>query len=90
MSNRRPRELPVTRTGSLHTNHDILDVVQSKYHAAEVTRSKGGVVISLQTSSQLIALVEGEVIIIQKTVAKGVIRDRGRGARRDGDSRDIG
>ena len=85
VSDGRPRELPVTGTYSLHAKYDVFDVVQSKYHATEVSRSQGRVVISFQMSSQLMTLVESEVVIVQKAVVKGVIRDRGRGARRDGD-----
>ena len=44
--------------------------------------------ISFQAPSQLIALIESEVVVVQEAVTKGIIRDRG--ARRDGDSRNIG
>lgn len=88
MSNRRPSKFLVAWTDSLHTFHDVLDVVQGEYHAAKVACSHGWVVLGLQTSRYLIALVKGKVVIIQKTVPKGTIRDRGSGARRNGDSRD--
>ena len=73
MSNGRPRKWPVTGTDSLHTNYDVLEVVQSKYHTAEVSRSQGRVVISFEAPSQLIALIESEVVVVQEAVTKGVM-----------------